>query len=162
MTDPKEVLRTTLRDALSGRGAHVPVAELFDGLDWQAAGARPEGARHTVFRLLNHLIYWQEFALEWLDGRKPQTPEHDEDSWPGSDQPADRKSWQARVGRFKTDRAELERRVDASTLLAQIGPKTAGEILQIVASHNSYHAGQVVALRRALGAWPPPSGGFTW
>jgi uncharacterized damage-inducible protein DinB len=31
-----------------------------------------------------------------------------------------------------------------------------------IASHNSYHAGQVVFLRRMLGTWPPPSGGFSW
>jgi hypothetical protein len=35
-------------------------------------------------------------------------------------------------------------------------------MLQAIASHNSYHAGQVVALRQILAAWPPPSGGLTW
>jgi len=32
-------------------------------------------------------------------------------------------------------------------------------MLQTVASHNSYHTGQVVLLRRILGAWPPETSG---
>jgi uncharacterized damage-inducible protein DinB len=31
-----------------------------------------------------------------------------------------------------------------------------------IASHTSYHIGQVVMLRQLLGKWPPPSGGLTW
>ena len=34
--------------------------------------------------------------------------------------------------------------------------------LEVLALHNSYHLGQIVLLRRILGAWPPPSGGDTW
>jgi len=28
--------------------------------------------------------------------------------------------------------------------------------------HGTYHLGQVVLIRRMLGAWPPPGGGDTW
>lgn len=34
-------------------------------------------------------------------------------------------------------------------------------LLSLIA-HNSYHAGQVVYIRRYLNQWPPPSGGDTW
>lgn len=34
--------------------------------------------------------------------------------------------------------------------------------LPTLADHNTYHFGQIVSLRRQLGAWPPPSGGQTW
>jgi hypothetical protein len=36
------------------------------------------------------------------------------------------------------------------------------EVLYQLAAHNSYHVGQIVVLRQALGAWPPPGGGDTW
>jgi len=32
----------------------------------------------------------------------------------------------------------------------------------MLANHNSYHLGQIVSLRRLIGAWLPPSGGATW
>jgi len=35
-------------------------------------------------------------------------------------------------------------------------------MLHTIATHNSYHAGQVALLRQLLRKWPPPSGGVTW
>ena len=35
-------------------------------------------------------------------------------------------------------------------------------MLHTIASHNSYHLGQIVLVRQLLGAWPPPGGGLTW
>jgi hypothetical protein len=29
-------------------------------------------------------------------------------------------------------------------------------------AHNGHHLGQVVLMRQMLGAWPPPSGSYTW
>jgi hypothetical protein len=31
-----------------------------------------------------------------------------------------------------------------------------------MAAHNPHDLGQVVLLRQMLGAWPPPSGSYTW
>lgn len=42
--------------ALSGKGAHVEIRHAFEGLDLKIAGARPNGAAHSIFQLLNHMI----------------------------------------------------------------------------------------------------------
>ena len=34
--------------------------------------------------------------------------------------------------------------------------------IQVIGTHNSYHAGQIALLRRQAGAWPPERGGDTW
>ncbi len=162
MSDQRETLTACLGQALSGRGAHSLTADVFDGLDWQLAGVRPEGAPHSLFELLNHLVYWQEFALRWLGGEKPETPEHAADSWPGAAAPGSAEEWTGTLERFKRGLAEFDRRSRAAELFSRLGPKTALEIIQLVASHNSYHAGQVALLRRMLDAWPPPGGGATW
>lgn len=31
-----------------------------------------------------------------------------------------------------------------------------------IANHNSHHLGQIITIRQLLGAWPPPSGSYTW
>ena len=162
MGENRESLGASLEQALSGKSAHALTAEVFDGLDWEQAGARPEGAPYSVFQLLNHLVYWQEFGLRWLDGEPPEVPEHAAESWPGEVAPAGQGEWEEAIERFKTGRAEYERRAGEADLFVQLGPKSALEVIQLVASHNSYHAGQVAVLRRMLGAWPPPGGGVTW
>ena len=162
MGEDRKAIGACLEQALSGKSAHALTAEVFDGLGWEQAGARPEGAPYSVFQLLNHLAYWQEFGLRWLDGEPPRVPEHAAESWPGEAAPAGQAEWEEAIERFKTGRAEYERRAGEADLFARLGPKTVLEVIQLVASHNSYHAGQVAVLRRMLGAWPPPGGGVTW
>ena len=155
-------LREIVAQALSGRGAHVLVRDVVDGLDWRLAGERPGGFEHTAFEILNHLVYWHEFSLAWIDGEKPVTPEHAADSWPGPPAPEGEEDWRRLVEAFHHGLERLESCARRLDLEADRGPKTVLEILQLIASHNSYHAGQIAALRRALGSWPPPGGGATW
>lgn len=158
---PSELREAVLR-ALTGEGAHVQSASALAGLDWRFAGTRPDGAPHSAFEIVNHLVYWQDHALAWLAGDKPATPKHDADSWPGPAAPASAEVWDAAVARFTAGVEHLVRHAREDDLLARRGPKTVLYILQIVAAHDSYHLGQVVLLRQQLGAWPPPGGGFTW
>jgi len=147
--------------ALSGKGAHAETGGVFTGLTWKAAGTQPGGAPHSVFQLLNHMIYWQDWVVKWLDGQNPPVPKHAAGGWPGSPAPASPAEWQKAVRRYRGGLKALERwsREDP---LAKRGTKTRLEMLQAIASHNSYHVGQVVIVRQMAGMWPPPSGGLTW
>lgn len=79
---------TIVRYALTGGDAHVATRSVFDGLNWRVAGARVEASPHTLYELLNHMIFWQEGVLEWLKGNSPKMPEHAADSWPAPQCPA--------------------------------------------------------------------------
>lgn len=162
MTTTSEALRSVVLQSLSGRGAHALVRDAVDGLDWEAAGESAGGGAHTVFQIVNHLVYWHDFALAWIDGGKPVTPEHAAESWPGGEAPETEAAWGDAVRRFLAGLGGLEERARELELFEDRGPKTVLEILQLIASHNSYHVGQIAGLRRALGAWPPPGGGATW
>lgn len=162
MTTTSQSLRSVVLQSLSGRGAHVLVRDAVDGLDWQTAGASAGEGTHTIFQIVNHLAYWHEFALAWIDGGKPATPEHAADSWPGGAAPESQAAWRESERRFLASLDDLEARARELELFEDRGPKTVLEILQLIASHNSYHVGQIAGLRRALGAWPPPGGGATW
>ena len=157
-----DTLRAILDQALTGRGAHVKARGALDGLDWQLSGERPEGAAQSIFQLVNHMVYWHEYGLAWLGGTKPKTPEHAEDSWPGTQTPASAEEWQESVERFEAGLAEFLEHVKTKDLFLESHKKTVLEVLQMIASHNSYHLGQIAQLRRMLGSWPPPGGGETW
>lgn len=157
-----EVLQASLSRALSGKGAHVEAKTVFDGLDWNIAGLQPEESTHSVFQLLRHLVYWQDWVLRWLDREAPPIPEHAAGSWPGTQAPEDATEWETAVQQFVEGVERLRGHVDKADLFAEGDQKTRLEMLQTIASHNSYHLGQVVLLRQMLGAWPPPGGGLTW
>jgi uncharacterized damage-inducible protein DinB len=157
-----DALHRTIRCTLTGKGAHAETRGVFDGLDWKLAGARPPGVPHSVCQLLEHMTYWQEWVVRWLDGEDPATPKHAAGSWPGGQGPASAAEWRRAVARFRRVLEALEQRSRGDDLLATPGDKTVLEMLQAIGSHNSYHVGQVAFLRQVLGAWPPPSGGETW
>lgn len=162
LTAEREAAARALRRALSGTGAHADTAAVFDGLHWELAGVCPDGLPHSTFELLNHMVYWQEWVEKWLAGKRPATPRHASGSWPRRPRPTDRREWQHAVRRFRQGLAALIRDSKASDLFSEARGKSRLEMLHTIASHNSYHAGQVVIVRRRLGAWPPPSGGLTW
>lgn len=160
-TDCK-VLEKVIRHALSGKDAHVGMKDAFGGLDWKVAGVQPEGMSHSIFQLLNHMVYWNRWVVQWLAGQKPAVPKHAEGGWPGKMAPQVAEEWHEALRQFDQGLQEMTRTSQDTDLLAKRGTKTPLEMLQAIASHNSYHLGQVVLLRQRLGAWPPPSGGLTW
>jgi uncharacterized damage-inducible protein DinB len=100
------------------------------------------------------MVFWQDWIITWLDGKKPPSTTG---SWRGSDFPASQEEWERAVPRFRSGLDELARRAREADLVSKRGTTSRLEMLYTVASHNSYHAGQVVVLRQMLGAWPPAS-----
>lgn len=162
MGNELEVVEKSILHGLSGLGAHAEAQQAFEGADWEITGNRPDNVPHSLFQLLNHLIYWQDWVVEWLDGDNPPVPEIAADSWPGSVAPVNEEIWNEAVARFTDGVDALTRRSRQIDLFSIGNGKSRMEMLQTIASHNSYHLGQVVFLRQLLGAWPPPSGGLTW
>lgn len=120
---------------------------------------------YTIFQIVNHMIYWQDYILEILAGGQPTVPAHAIDSWPGSEVPQTEAEWNQTVERFLQGVDQAIQLVETSDLeekLPNWHNKPRLEALRVIPSHNSYHLGQVVLLRRMLGSWPPPGGGDTW
>ena len=162
MNENYDVLHVMAKRALSGSDSHVGAANAVDGLEWRVAAARPEGAPHSILQLVNHMTYWQEWALKWLDGKPARAPKHAAGSWPGKASPASRKEWTEAVRRYRRALDALGRRSQRKDLLSKRGKMTRLEMLHIIGAHTSYHVGEVVLMRQMQGAWPPPSGGVTW
>jgi uncharacterized damage-inducible protein DinB len=162
MSNDQKILKKVTLHALSGKGAHVAVAGAFVGLDWKLTGVQIEGAPHSIFQLLNHMVYWNQWVVEWLAGQKPPVPKHALGGWPGKTAPDTPAEWSEALRQLEKGLRIITHAVEKADLLAKRGTKTPLEMLQTIACHNSYHLGQVVTLRQRLCAWPPPSGGLTW
>jgi uncharacterized damage-inducible protein DinB len=81
------------------------------------------------------------------------------DLWPPSARPPSARAWSASVAAVRRDRAAVkklaaDRKVDLFARIPHGSGQTYLREILLVADHNAYHVGQLVALRRALGAWP--------
>jgi DinB family protein len=157
-TDPDRSLRDHLVDLLRVGHAHIGFGDAI--ADWPPAlrGAKPAGQPFTPWRLLEHIRISQWDIVEFTKSAKHVSPEWPEGYWPNSDAPPDAATWDKSVAQVERDRRSMERLVrDAAIdLFAPIPHGTGQTVLRealVLADHNSYHLGQLVLLRRLLGAW---------
>ena len=160
--DTERTLHTAAEHALTGHGAHAATDHIFSGVDWKMAGRVPAGASHSLYQLAGHMAFWQDWAVQWLDGEDPATPAHAKGCWPKRAAPANAAEWKRSLTEFKKSMEALRKRSSKGDLLLYHGQKSELEMIHAIAAHNSYHAGQVALLRQMLGVWPPPEGGLSW
>jgi hypothetical protein len=151
-------LRKHLVELLRSRGAHADFDEAIEGLPEALRGARAKDLPYTPWRLLEHLRLAQWDILEFSRNPKHKSPEWPEGYWPQGDAPPNAGAWDASVAAFRRDLGEMEKLVrdPAHDLFAPF-PWGQGQTLlreaMLIADHNSYHVGQLILLRRVLGAW---------
>ncbi len=150
-------LRKWLAWLLSGGGAHVDFDSVVRGLPPKLRGARAAGLPHTCWQLLEHMRLAQRDILEFSRNARHKSPVWPEGYWPQSETPG-RSEWEKSVREFKADLAAMRRLVMSARtdLHARIPWGDGQTILRealLIADHNAYHLGQLVLVRRALGAW---------
>jgi len=153
----KDPLREQLRKVLDWEDAHVGFDKAVAGVPKALRGTIPEGSAHSLWQLLEHLRICQLDILDFC--RNPGYVEMPMAAyWPASAAPPSARAWEESVAAFRRDRDELKRLAAdrAVDLFARI-PHGSGQTylreLLLVADHNAYHVGQLVALRRRLGTW---------
>lgn len=151
------LLRKQLVWLLRSRDAHLDFDSVLAGWPLKLRGLKPRRAPHTAWQLLEHIRICQWDILDFC--RNPNYREMSfADYWPKTIAPPTRTAWEKSLRRFRADRKAMERLVanPRINLFARIPWGTGQTILRealLVADHNAYHLGQLVLLRRLLGAW---------
>jgi uncharacterized damage-inducible protein DinB len=151
-------LRQHLLELLDGGNAHLDFEAAIADLPAELRGAKPAGLPHTAWRLLEHMRIAQWDILQFSVDPNHVSPEFPAGYWPEGDAPPDPLAWDRSVAACRSDLHSMKELVaDPKTdLFAPIGHGQGQTILRealLVADHNSYHLGQLVVLRRLLGAW---------
>lgn len=163
---------TELEQLLSGDGAAAPPAFILEKLTAGQAHQSIPGSPRTIYQELWHVTFWQQVSLDWIAGVETPFPAHAEQGFP-SEADAAREPWQALCERFAhgnrqaaiaaRNLAGLDRPIRCTSRPGHpVRTMTIREQLENLAAHNAYHFGRIVLLRQLIGAWPPPSGGYSW
>ena len=144
-------------------------ADWFVPVNTAIAGLTPEQARwippsppgvkhnpapedHSVGMLAYHLLFWNTQALAKFKGEKaPPAPTDNNETF----NRFDAKSWPETVAKLDAVMKAWEQAVetaDAATL-----KKNASTIAHI-GTHNAYHTGQILTIRKLQGTWDPAKG----
>ena len=151
-------VRQHLLDLLRGGNAHLKFEEAAQDFPERLRGKKPEGQPHTAWRLLEHMRIAQWDILEFSRNSRHVSPEFPDAYWPQSDAPASAAAWEKSVKQFRADLKAMQDLVaDPKTdLYARIPWGDGQTILRealLVADHNAYHLGELLLIRRLVGAW---------
>jgi hypothetical protein len=159
MTDKHEQsLRKHLVDLLEGGSAHAKFEDVIKGLPAKLRGVKPEKFPHTAWMLLEHLRLAQWDILEFSRNPKHVSPPWPSGYWPKTEAPPSAAAWNKSVQQFQRDLKAMQTLVAnrKRDLFARIPWGDGQTILRealLLADHNAYHLGQLLDVRRLLGAW---------
>jgi uncharacterized damage-inducible protein DinB len=154
----ERLLRAQLKRILDWEDAHANVDHAIDGIPAAVRGEVPKGAAHSAWQLLEHLRITQHDILDFCLNPDYVEVSSMEEYWPKGAAPPSDAAWKKSVAALRHDRAQLQRlaedpKVDLFARIPHGSGQTYLRELLLVADHNAYHAGQLVALRKQLGAW---------
>jgi hypothetical protein len=153
-----EATRAIIAAAIDSAEAHVAFDRAVADLPETLRGRRPVDYPHSPWELLEHIRLAQADLVAFLMDPQYQAPAWPEEYWPPSPEPPSPTAWQEAVVAVRRDRDRLRKIVmeidDPSAPIPWGGRKTYLRTLLLAADHAAYHIGQLVTVRRMLGAWP--------
>jgi DinB superfamily len=160
-SDPQAPLRKQLIDLLHGGQAHATFDAALKDLPVDLRSTVPPNLPYSAWQLLEHLRISQRDILNFsappTGGYHPiQWPE---DYWPKSPKPPTPHAWDQSIATIHSDLKHfIELIEDPKADLYKPfrwgdGQNLLREAL-LVADHTAYHLGELIVLRRLLGAWP--------
>lgn len=151
------ILRQQVVNLLTSGDAHAAFERVVANLLENLRGVRPHGAEHSPWEVLEHLRITQWDILEFSRNQAHRSPEFPAGYWPPTQSPPNPTAWDKSIENFLNDRQALCALIAESTdLFAPIPHGDGQTILRealLAADHTAYHLGELVLLRRMLGAW---------
>jgi uncharacterized damage-inducible protein DinB len=130
----------------------APISTAVDGLTAEQANWQPPAGGHSAGQLTYHLLFWNRLNLDRLAGKSKGSFSGNNDE---TFDKFDAKQWSDTVKELDQVMTDLEKLVETADekKLSEIAP-TIGNIC----THNAYHTGQIVYVRKLQGSWNPEKG----
>jgi len=131
----------------------------LEGLTAAEAAEHPIQTAHSIWEMVVHLANWAAIVRRRIAEGRPLLP-GEADDWPAVSTDRSDASWQATLAKLRTAHHELlafvesmpeetlDRTIGATFEPPQGASYTAYQMLQGVAQHYLYHAGQIILLRK--------------
>jgi hypothetical protein len=151
-------LREQIAKLLSWEDAHMSFDAAVANLPAALRGRQPAGLPYSPWQLLEHLRITQHDILDFCRNPAYRELAWPDDYWPPAAGPSSPEAWDDSVAQFQRDRAQLQQlaKDPAIELEARI-PHGDGQTylreLLLAADHAAYHIGELIVVRRLLGAW---------
>jgi uncharacterized damage-inducible protein DinB len=154
----EDAIREQLRRLLDWEDAHVGFDRAVADIPADLRGSQPAGVPYSPWQLLEHLRITQHDILDFCRNPDYEELEWPADYWPASSAPPSPSAWENAISQFRQDRKALQdlaadRSIDLFAKIPHGQGQTYLRELVLAADHAAYHIGELVVVRRLLGAW---------
>lgn len=148
----KSILLDQLRTTHDKKDWFVDGNTAVAGLTAEQASWTDGKGNHSVGQLANHLVFWNKQTLAKFEDKTPTKFDGNNDETFNS---FNAKNWAETVQQLDEVMKEWEKAVEAAddNKLEKWAPTIAR-----VGTHNAYHIGQIVFVRKEQGSWDPEKG----
>ena len=159
----KEELIDQFSTCYDQNGWFVAVRNAIDGVNVEQAAWKPSDNVNCIWEMLSHITYYNNAYLQRFRGVdfEYDVESNDETFSVGE---YDEDAWQADIERFDTVMTEWLAALELTdkSKFAELVPNkhdtTWAELVGVISTHNAYHAGQILLLRKLHGTWDPQHG----
>jgi len=149
----KSILLDQLKTTHNQQEWFVPAVKAVAGLTPEQAMWKEGNANHSIGQLVNHLIFWNKEELVKFKGEKPinfngKNDETFEASF-------DKKTWAAAVQQLDDVLTEWEKAIESAD---DAKLQSWYNIIAHISTHNAYHTGQILYIRKQQGSWDADKG----
>lgn len=156
------VLRKQLQALLDGSQAHATFDDAVKDFPANLRGKVPQGLPYSAWQIVEHIRLAQRDILDFTnnsDGSyKPL--KWPGDYWPENPEPPSADAWEQSIQHVREDREAFEKLLRSVDDAGLVMPFAWGDDQQsllreafLIADHTAYHTGELIVLRRLLGAW---------
>lgn len=148
----REVLLEQLKTTHNNKDWFVPANVAVEGLTAEQAKWTDGKGNHSVGQLAYHLVFWNQQELAKFKGEQPAKFSGNNDETFNN---FDAKSWAATVKQLDEVMAALEKAVEQAD---DAKLSTWASTIAHIGTHNAYHVGQMIYVRKEQGSWDPAKG----
>jgi hypothetical protein len=154
-------LRKELKKLLDGGQAHATFASAVKDMPARLRGVVPAGLPYSAWQIVEHIRIAQRDILDFSrNGDGSYQPRKWPDTyWPKSPEPPSEGAWEESIRKVGEDHEAFETLLNAASDKTLVEPFAWGDgqtLLRealLIADHDAYHTGEIIVVRRLLGAW---------
>lgn len=153
-------LRNQLLTLLKGGEAHADFEAAIEDFPAELRGKVPPNLPYSAWQLIEHMRIAQRDILNFsappTGGYQPL--EWPDAYWPESPEPPSAQAWDQTITAIQSDRERFEALIQRpeADLFKPFRWGNGQNLLRealLIADHTAYHLGELIVLRRLLGAW---------
>ena len=148
----KQILLNQLKSTHNKEEWFAPLNIAIEGITPEQANWKEKGKDHSIAELTNHIIFWnQENLSKFLDQPVPNFSGDNNSTFTS----VDKKTWPMTVRKADSVMINWENAIAAAD---DAKLEKWYEIIAHISTHNAYHTGQIVYIRKLQGSWNPAKG----